>query len=415
MQIQVRDSNNNPISGINYRISLGDDSSDDAIYDNYTDLAGNSGWPIPYWPNVKFTLYFNFTNVNPYFKTAVVKVDNPHDDIIVVLESNKPVWPPEGREVLPSFPSITSSQPNNYYVSCWAAQPYYSDLPNNIPAQPNLVFHRGNFCGVRVPGLVEGDDSKDRSLDITWNWTLYSDSQMKLCADFHADVCGYTHTVLSIPQVKNQGKSLDDLKRVARYSKSKGFKNIIVAVSDGDLFEAAVPWLEELYAEGLIDIVCGCWQVDKYYNPMGTVQLIRDNGIWSHFKNLITTIHWGGGYPGWAESCACWDDDTNSTYGINDRYTFQAYAKDYLDGHYGQCDTESDIDQVQSWLKKALIAMPSPMFLVAAEMDAQAEYDDPKNRLELYGDMKGRLAISANPDGRISYLNGGRKENGQVI
>ena len=86
-----------------------------------------------------------------------------------------------------------------------------------------------------------------------------------------------------------------------------------------------------------------------------------------------------------------------------------------LDGHYGQCNTEADIDAVQSWLLKALVAMPEPMFLVGAEMDAQAEYDDPHQRLERWGDQKGYLAMCADPSGRISALNGERGPDGQIV
>ena len=328
------------------------------------------------------------------------------------------VWPPPPREPLPTFPGITATQPTDFYASCWAQQPYFSALPANIPRTPDLIFHRGNFCGVRVPGLVEGDNAKDPSFDITWNWTAYSDPQMRLCADFHAGVCGYTHPVLSRPQTLNQGKSLDDLIRVASYAKSSGpVFNVIVACSDGDPFSVAVSWLDALHAEGLIDICCVCWQIDKYYPPQDVVQMLIDASAWANPKGIPVTVHWGGGYPGWAESCACWNDITAETWGIHDRYTFQRFFLSVCDrpGHYGQCNTESDIDQVQSWLRKALVAMPEPMFLVAAEMDAQAEYDEPYQRIELYGDMKGLLALSADPNGRISGLNGLRGRLGQVV
>jgi hypothetical protein len=125
-------------------------------------------------------------------------------------------------------------------------------------------------------------------------------------------------------------------------------------------------------------------------------------------------IHWGGGYPGWAESCACWNDLTEAEWGVHDRFTFQAFAAAHgLAGHYGQCDVNAEVDQVQSWIRKIVVAFPPGMQFVAAEIDAQAQYDDPAERLEIYGDMKGYLACCTDP--RVSYLNGGRRPDGTVL
>lgn len=324
-------------------------------------------------------------------------------------------WPPPPRAPLPPFPGITSSQPPAPEASCWASSAYLSATPANIPDQPDRRWHRGNFSGVRVPGLTEGGNDKDPSLMITWDLTRYSDDQMRLAVDYYVQVCGYTHVVLSRPQTLNQGKGLADLIRVAAYCKSCGLFVIVVAVSDGDDFSVAIPWLDLLEASGVLDIVCFAWQADKWYQPEDIVQGILDTAAWAHPLDLLTTIHWGGGYPGWAESCACWNDETEATWGIHNRFTFQAVLFQYLDGHYGQCNTEAPVDQVQSWLLKALIAMPQPMFLVCAEDDAQAEYDEPHQRLERYGDEKGRLAVAADPGGRISYLNGARNVDGAVL
>lgn len=62
-QVQVRADHENgqPLGRIVIRISNGTQSSDEAIFDYETDLAGNKGWPIPHWPQADYTLH-----VNPY-------------------------------------------------------------------------------------------------------------------------------------------------------------------------------------------------------------------------------------------------------------------------------------------------------------------------------------------------------------
>lgn len=87
MQIKLRDSNDQPIPLINIRISQGDASSDDAIFDIFTDYAGNTGWPIPFWPTGLYTLYVNYANIiEQYTQTAVAVRIPTEDDILIVLE-----------------------------------------------------------------------------------------------------------------------------------------------------------------------------------------------------------------------------------------------------------------------------------------------------------------------------------------
>jgi hypothetical protein len=332
-------------------------------------------------------------------------------------------WPPPPREALPPNPQASGTQPPCPEASCWSANgDYLRARPSNIPNHPDRRFHRGNFCGVRVPGLVEGGNDKDPSLMITWDLVRYSPDQRQLAINYYAGVCGYTHVVLSRPQTINNGLGLDALVTTAQACKAAGLFVCLAAVSDGDPFSVAVPWLETLAANGLLDVVCFAWQADKWYSPQDIVQGVLDNGAWSHPRGLLTTIHWGGGYGGWAESCACWSPETEAQWGIHDRWSFQSVLASSLDGHYGQCNTEADIDAVQSWLLKALVAMPEPMFLVGAEMDAQAEYGypgdpetGPHKRLERWGDQKGYLAMCADPSGRISALNGERGPDGQIV
>jgi len=66
-QIQIRDPQGNPIPLMNIRISEGEKPSEEAIYDVFTDREGNTGWPIPFWPQQRYALHVNVANVNPTF------------------------------------------------------------------------------------------------------------------------------------------------------------------------------------------------------------------------------------------------------------------------------------------------------------------------------------------------------------
>jgi len=66
-QIQVRDTHGTPIRRVNIRISEGTKPSDQALFDVFTDDAGNTGWPIPFFPTQAYALHVNFANVNPAY------------------------------------------------------------------------------------------------------------------------------------------------------------------------------------------------------------------------------------------------------------------------------------------------------------------------------------------------------------
>lgn len=333
------------------------------------------------------------------------------------------VWPNLPREPLPAFPGITATQPDGPYASCWAAEAYASKLPDGIPSTPDRRFHRGNAIGVRVPGLTEGDDDGfgGHTFDYTWYWVKYSDAQMRLACDWHTRGCGYTHTSLSIVQTENYGKTTADLARVMTYAHSRGMSVSLNVGSDGRPFSDFETTLDNLLAAGALipgkDILCSAWQIDKWYSPEDGIQLIRDCGTWAHQHDLLNVVHWGGGYDGWAQNCAMWDDATQAKWGIHDRFSFQAVLAPFLDGHYGQCDVEANIGAVQSWIAKIVVAFPPSMFFVAAELDMQAEAWHPSTRLELYGDLKAHLAQCAVPNYgiQISSFNGSRGLDGRVL
>jgi hypothetical protein len=92
-QINVRDEHGAPIPRINIRIAEDRKPSDEAIYDVFTDLAGNAGWPIPFWPRAAFTLHVNTENVNEQYRDAEIALSGDEDNVAIVLEAKGGVVP----------------------------------------------------------------------------------------------------------------------------------------------------------------------------------------------------------------------------------------------------------------------------------------------------------------------------------
>lgn len=84
-QIQIRDAFGVALARINIRIAEGQKSSDEAIFDVFTDLAGNTGWPIPFFPNRDYTLFVNDANVDERYDVASVSVGPSSGDIVIAL------------------------------------------------------------------------------------------------------------------------------------------------------------------------------------------------------------------------------------------------------------------------------------------------------------------------------------------
>lgn len=323
-------------------------------------------------------------------------------------------WPPSPRAPLPPPPGITAQQPPAPEASCWADEPYDASLPFTPPAQPEIDFHRGNFCGVRVPGFTEGGNDKDPSLVITWDLPRYSERGRQQVAQWYTQGCGYTHPVLSVPQTKNQGKTLDDLQYACAAFRSAGPSFTIVNAMGGDgqwqaEWAANQPWLQSLHDAGLLDIVCVAWQIDKWYQA-DLVDVTLAVSSWAKARGLKVAQHWLNG------ACALWPFPP---YGIENRFDYARFMADKVDYQYMQQDVNASLPALQSAAAKILQSYVGlPTRLVGAELDAQAEYDDPLRRLERYGDQKGFYVTCARWPGRVmdgGYLNGGRNDDGRVL
>ena len=196
-QLQVRDAQGRGIPNIRLRFSVGTEPSDKAIYDNITDSAGNTGWPVPYWPITTYTIWANTppSDVDTRYTSDSIVVNDGQDHQIVLASTTLPiVWPPAPRASLPPWPTPTSSQPGNPQAGCWTHDTVDPTLQFTPPSQPDIDFHRGNVMGLRCTDLpaVPGN-SPDPSLVVTWFEYLYAQQGARdRMLDAYA-AAGYTH------------------------------------------------------------------------------------------------------------------------------------------------------------------------------------------------------------------------------
>jgi len=79
--IRVRDTAGQAIPLMNLRLSLGTQPPEAAYDDRFTDLAGNTAWPVVLPSADGYTLYANYSNVKPDYQRISLRVPDFHADI----------------------------------------------------------------------------------------------------------------------------------------------------------------------------------------------------------------------------------------------------------------------------------------------------------------------------------------------
>jgi hypothetical protein len=143
---------------------------------------------------------------------------------------------------------------------------------------------------------------------------------------------------------------------------------------------------------------------------MNAYAIVMQVSTYAKQHGLKVAVHWING------ACAWWDDLTCATYDICDRFSYQQKMTNIIDYHYMQVDPAGPIDELQSAESKVLQSLTTQK-LVMAEDDAQAEYDNPHECLEIYGDQKGYLSQCINYNEKVmsGYYNGARRPSGLVL
>jgi hypothetical protein len=322
----------------------------------------------------------------------------------------KPVWPPvNGREPFaqPLFPPPTGDQPPAPRASCWTMDAFQSlVLPVTPPNKPDLDFHRGNFAGMRTPEGLPGLPGGPKEVIFTWYLYLYDQMYAgqgyfeKWLAAYVA--CGYTH--IDFQRAAWMGKidgvpgcSMEAALDSVRKAKAAGLFVIVnLAIDDGPQDRAEMePWIRALVAAGM-DIGNLAWQADQRMTPGELWEYIQWAAPLLHSLGVKVGCHW------MTDSCSlsqAADDPREPRCPIVGWREWHAATANDIDYHYFQITTEGPIFDARPRTGGIIVAVAEVMSaltrqkLVFTEYDTQAEFNDPANRPEVYGDQKGYLVL----------------------
>lgn len=339
---------------------------------------------------------------------------------------------------------------------------YDSTLPFEPPATPTRDFYRGNFCGVRVPGIpllpemsgytvpgwsANADDGRGlnppiMALDITRYWHL-DRGVVRAILDAHA-TRGYTHLQCSVGHAIAQGLSLKDYLAYCSYAKAivpyldqwfLGGGPWLARDETSDYWRPLLqPWIAPLKAGHLADLACVGWQLDGYntgdlrtisgYNePYPAIQSIVD-----YFAEQFTAVgipigtHWINHAGGWWSESDPYYQNADGTPAPDARFRWWNRQVNKVRYFHHQGDTNMVIPEYQARLVDTLqpfgdgrMGAPNTFSLVIYEYTAQAQFDVDRDyyQTEDQGDQRGfYLACTVAASHVGGYGNGARRVDG---
>lgn len=363
------------------------------------------------------------------------RFDAPNQDLPIALEKigpPPPVRPPSiSRAPLPAFP----------------AGRFDRVPPVAPPTGPDLLYYRGNFCGIRLPGapVVPGGPAPSNA-DLVMACLLdnYPREWQDKFIDRYAGY-GYTHLQRSIGHALNYGHSLADFIGLTKRAQARGLfadqwllgaEALNAQDQDAGYWKPILdPIVDALIGAGAIDTACVGWQLDQFNepgNPLISIiayvgeKLPQSVPLYTHWVN--EALAW------WKTGGEVWSDKYQ-TVNVRDRFTWWQAMQPYLTGGHHQGDTtlaRTDPTTYQDKLKDTLNPFcgdngKGPMgrskrngdrnfLLTVFECTAQDQFDERCS--EDQGDLTGYLlacTTSFNGQGMGGYGNGARNVNGSVL
>lgn len=356
---------------------------------------------------------------------------------------------------------------------------YDRTLPFVPPPGPDRLFYRGNFSGVRVPGIpilpemsgytvpgwkdnkVGGLNPCIMSLDITRYWNVSRDLVIANLNP-HAER-GYTHLQCSIGHAIEQGLTIDQYVEYAGlvkqivgfadhwflgggpFSAQDKFGNWTEARDQDRNYWAAKldPWINALLSNGLTDAACVGWQldggntgtlrnIDGYASPYSPIQSIVDyfaDRLGPH--DIPIGTHWRNEAGGW------WDGDDPEYKGHSDaRFVWWRKQRNKVYWFHHQGSTRISIPDYQAKLVDTLqpfgdgrmgtsgLFGDRPFSLTVYECSGQDQFDmvdgsgnpSPYYLTEDQGDQRGMYLCCTKAASHVGgYGNGGRLIDGALL
>lgn len=339
-------------------------------------------------------------------------------------------------------------------------------LPFTPPAGPDVLFYRGNFGGVRVPGvpLLPGmagftlSPQPNPPLVMSLDIFRYPKPEQNMVLDQHA-MDGYTHFQCSVGHAVGLGWSIDQyidfsgrVKQRVGYADhwfmgggpwvwDAGDPSTNVNRDRDRAYWAAIfdPWIDALLANGLIDAACPGWQFDGMNQPGD-----KSIGVFQYFadrlgpRHIALGSHWMNEAGGWWSS----DPALRTQYPwVVDRFTWWQAMRNILVWFHHQGPTHYQpgnrpFNQVTDWgvpeyqaklcdtmnpfgdgrMGTSGLFGDRPYSLVIYENSAQAQFNDPVGVGEDVSDARSYLLCCTKAKTFVGgYGNGGRRPDGTAL
>jgi hypothetical protein len=263
------------------------------------------------------------------------------------------------------------------------------------PAPPFLSaprFWRANMCGVRVPGVAPvNGGAADASLVLSWFYDRYGDGD-RVAIRKAWQARGYTHVLLSWPDSRAAGQSIEQFRITCLELIANGFYPCVFLCSkDHDpadvnaIMEGLTPVLQALV--GLVPMFCVGWELSLWLSPTQVQALIDQIAPRVHLQEgTWLYVHFQEGYPSFQQPGHPVADFWNPNVG---KLTGLLYQKKLDQNDAAFLDSLKDCLErfAGGW------GMVKGFDFVACELTAMTQFNGQTSEAE--GDRIGTLAIHA--------------------
>lgn len=298
------------------------------------------------------------------------------------------------------------------------------------PPRFTLRYPRGQFCGLRVPGLPAVDGgARDASLVFSPFLDRYAPAQQDRIIDRNLE-CGYDTIKLSWPDSRAAGKSIRDYVAMSKYCQDAGLEPIHMLLSkcfdgldpDPRLLD---PVIDALLNAGAIRRASYFWEGNAFISPERMLTAtMRTPWLSTPYAGRITQYLAGRLVPNgvlcylhFLPHYVTWQANVETP------HDFWARQCDYgTQGVLYQGDPAWSAGMLQARLNDCLVrlialglwGLPRTVDVVADELTAQTQFNGELD--EDHGDLRGLEALCAvGPMPVMGFNNGARYPDGRPI
>ncbi len=227
------------------------------------------------------------------------------------------------RPSLPRTPLGAFPEPITYSVT----------LPFTPPAKRDLLFYRGNFCGLRIPGapVVPGCNANHPEVIMACLLDNYPAWFQEHYLETYT-AAGYTHLQRSIGHALYYGHDLNAYNALSRKARAYGLfcdhwilggEALNTPDQTVDYWRPILePILDSILASGTMDLACVGWQLDQYNIPGNVLIAIIAYVAEKCPASVPVFTHWvNEALAWWKDGGEVWRDAYQSL-NVHDRFSW---------------------------------------------------------------------------------------------